>query len=77
MLRNILKGAFHSQFVIIVSFSLTLFVSKAAYVCGNLLAGLGKAGTPLDLADLEIAAIAIANEMPWSAATWVISRAWF
>ena len=39
------------------------FDSKAAYVCGNLRARLEKAGTPLALADLEIAAIAIANEL--------------
>ncbi len=36
--------------------------SKAAYVCGVLRARLEKAGTPLALADLEIAAIAIANQ---------------
>ncbi len=39
------------------------FDAKAAYVCGSLRAGLEKAGTPLALADLEIAAIAIANEL--------------
>jgi len=37
------------------------FDSKAAYVCGRLRAELEKKGTPLDLADLEIAAIAIAG----------------
>ena len=38
------------------------FDSKAAYVCGRLWTELEKKGTPLDLADLEIAAIAIAGE---------------
>jgi tRNA(fMet)-specific endonuclease VapC len=37
--------------------------SKAAYVCGSLRAGLEKNGTPLALADLEIAAIAMSNGM--------------
>jgi predicted nucleic acid-binding protein len=37
--------------------------SKAAYVCGALRARLEKAGTPLALADLEIAAIAIVNQL--------------
>ena len=36
--------------------------SKAAYVCGALRARLEKAGMPLALADLEIAAIAIVNQ---------------
>lgn len=38
------------------------FDVKAAYVCGRVRGQLEKAGTPLDLADLEIAAIAIAND---------------
>ena len=37
--------------------------SKAAYVCGALRARLEKAGMPLALADLEIAAIAIVNQL--------------
>jgi tRNA(fMet)-specific endonuclease VapC len=37
------------------------FDTKAAYVCGRIRAELEKRGTPLDLADLEIASIAIAN----------------
>lgn len=37
------------------------FDAKAAYVCGRLRAELEKQGTPLALADLEIAGIAIAN----------------
>ena len=36
---------------------------KAAYVCGALRARLEKAGMPLALADLEIAAIAIVNQL--------------
>lgn len=39
------------------------FDAKAAYVCGRIRAELEKRGTPLDLADLEIASTAIANEM--------------
>ena len=37
------------------------FDAKAAYICGRIRAELEKRGTPLDLADLEIASIAIAN----------------
>jgi tRNA(fMet)-specific endonuclease VapC len=39
------------------------FDTKAAYVCGRIRAELEKRGTPLDLADLEIAAIAITNNV--------------
>jgi predicted nucleic acid-binding protein len=39
------------------------FDSKAAYLCGRLRAELEKVGTPLALADLEIAAIALANDL--------------
>ncbi len=39
------------------------FDSKAAYVCGRIRAELEKRSTPLDLADLEIASIAIANNL--------------
>ena len=38
------------------------FDAKAAYICGQLRAELEQEGLPLDLADLEIAAIAIAGE---------------
>ena len=38
------------------------FDAKAAYVCGRVWAELEKAGTPLALADMEIASIAIAND---------------
>lgn len=39
------------------------FDTKSAYVCGRIRAKLEKLGTPLDLADLEIASIAIANDL--------------
>ena len=39
------------------------FDAKAAYVCGQLRARLEKEGAPLALADLEIAAIAVANNL--------------
>lgn len=39
------------------------FDAKAAYVCGSLRARLEREGTPLAPADLEIAAIAIANDL--------------
>mgnify|MGYP000968925410 CR=1 FL=1 len=39
------------------------FDAKAAYVCGGLRASLERSGTPLALADLEIAAIAMANDL--------------
>lgn len=38
------------------------FDAKAAYVCGQLRAELEQKGLPLDLADLEIAAIALAGD---------------
>ena len=48
--------------VLLPSVNVVGFDSKAVYVCGQLRAELEKKGTPLDLADLEIAAIAIAGE---------------
>ncbi len=39
------------------------FYAKAAYICGRIRAELERRGTPLDLADLEIASIAIANDL--------------
>jgi tRNA(fMet)-specific endonuclease VapC len=42
--------------------SIASFNAKAAYLCGQLRADLEKQGLPLDLADLEIAAIALAND---------------
>jgi len=47
--------------ILLPSVNVVGFDSKAAYVCGRLRAELEKKGTPLDLADLEIAAIAIAG----------------
>lgn len=47
--------------VLLPSVNVVGFDSKAAYVCGRLRAELEKKGLPLDLADLEIAAIAIAG----------------
>jgi tRNA(fMet)-specific endonuclease VapC len=49
--------------ILLPSINILGFDTKAAYVCGTLRAGLEKAGNPLALADLEIAAIAIANEL--------------
>lgn len=39
------------------------FDAKAAYACGRIWAELEQAGTPLALADMEIASIAIANDL--------------
>lgn len=44
------------------SVHLANFDARAAYVCGALKAELESAGTPLCLADLQIAAIALAND---------------
>lgn len=51
------------QEVLLPAVNLLAFDSKAAFVCGQIRAELEKAGTPLDLADLEIAAIALANQL--------------
>ncbi|MBI4754282.1 MAG: type II toxin-antitoxin system VapC family toxin [Betaproteobacteria bacterium] len=51
------------QEVLLPAVNLLGFDSKAALVCGRIRAELEKAGTPLDLADLEIAAIALANQL--------------
>ncbi len=48
--------------ILLPSVNVVGFDSKSAYVCGQLRAELEKKGLPLDLADLEIAAIAIAGE---------------
>jgi tRNA(fMet)-specific endonuclease VapC len=48
--------------ILLPSVNVVGFDSKAAYVCGQLRAELERKGQSLDLADLEIAAIAIANE---------------
>jgi tRNA(fMet)-specific endonuclease VapC len=51
------------QNILLPAVNILGFDSKAAYACGRLRAELEKAGTPLALADLEIAAIAIANKL--------------
>jgi tRNA(fMet)-specific endonuclease VapC len=51
------------QEVLLPAVNLLGFDSKAAFVCGRIRAELEKAGTPLALADLEIAAIAMANKL--------------
>ena len=51
------------QDILLPTVNIIGFDAKAAYVCGRLRADLEKAGTPLSLADLEIAAIAIANDL--------------
>lgn len=53
----------HLEQVLLPAVNIVGFDAKAAYVCGGLRARLERAGTPLALADLEIAAIAIANEL--------------
>lgn len=50
------------QTVLLPAVNIVGFDAKAAYVCGRIRAELEKKGTPLDLADLEIASIAIAND---------------
>ncbi|MEW6750617.1 MAG: type II toxin-antitoxin system VapC family toxin [Candidatus Latescibacterota bacterium] len=47
--------------VLLPAVNIVGFDSKAAYLCGSLRAQLERLGTPLALADLEIAAIAMAN----------------
>ena len=47
--------------ILLPSVNVVGFDSKAAYICGRLRAELEIKGMPLDLADLEIAAIAIAG----------------
>ncbi|MFZ5776382.1 MAG: type II toxin-antitoxin system VapC family toxin [Thermodesulfobacteriota bacterium] len=51
------------QNILLPSVNIVPFDSKAAYACGRLRAELEKVGTPLALADLEIAAIALANDL--------------
>ena len=47
--------------ILLPSVNIVGFDSKSAYICGRLRAVLEKKGLPLDFADLEIAAIALAN----------------
>lgn len=51
------------QEILLPAVGLLGFDSKAAFVCGHIRVALEKAGTPLALADLEIAAIALANKL--------------
>ncbi len=48
--------------ILLPAVNIAVFDSKAAYVCGRLRAELEKKGTPLDLADLEIAAITLSRD---------------
>lgn len=49
--------------VLLPAVNIISFDTKAAYICGRIRAELEKRGTRLDLADLEIASIAIANNL--------------
>lgn len=49
--------------ILLPAVNIVTFDAKAAYICGRLRAHLEKLGTPLDLADLEIASIAMANDL--------------
>ena len=51
------------QEILLPAVNILGFDSKAAFVCGRLRAELEKTGTPLALADLEIAAIALASQL--------------
>lgn len=51
------------QSILLPAVNVVGFDTKEAYVCGRIRAELEKRGTPLDLADLEIASIAIANNL--------------
>ena len=51
------------QNILLPAVNILGFDSKAAYACGRIRAFLEKDGTPLALADLEIASIAIANQL--------------
>lgn len=48
--------------ILLPSLNIVGFDAKAAYICGRLRAALEQKGQPLSLADLEIAAIAIAGD---------------
>ena len=50
------------QNILLPAVNVVGFDSKSAYICGQLRAELETQGQPLDLADLEIAAITIAND---------------
>ena len=53
----------NSPKILLSAVNVLAFDSKAAYACGRLRARLECAGNPLAIADLEIAAIAIANDL--------------
>ena len=48
--------------ILLPAVNIVSFDTKAAYICGRIRAELEKQGRPLDLADLEIASIAISND---------------
>lgn len=50
------------EHVLLPAVTIVGFDSKAAYACGKIRAELEKKGTPLALADMQIAGIAIAND---------------
>ncbi len=70
---EIVYGAFKSQRkeyhvtrlreLLLPSVQIVIFNTKAAYVCGAIRAKLESIGTPLSLADLQIASIALANDL--------------
>ncbi len=49
--------------ILLPAVNIISFDTKAAYICGRIRAQLEKQGKPLDLADLEIASVAIANNL--------------
>lgn len=72
-LSEIVYGAYRSnkkdfhlkklQQVLLPAVQMISFDSKAAFVCGALKAELESKGKPLSLADLQIASIAVANDL--------------
>ena len=63
MMKNLKNEQFGDNLeeILLPVVSIASFNAKAAYLCGQLRADLEKQGIPLDLAALEIAAIALAN----------------
>ena len=49
--------------ILLPAVQLVNFDSKAAYICGTIRADLELKGTPLSLADLQIASITLANDL--------------
>lgn len=72
-IAEIVYGAMRSQHpehhmrnleqVLLPNVNLLAFDSKSAYVCGRLRHELGKRGRTISFADMQIAAIALSNEM--------------